>query len=268
MKFSKLAFSATLCLCTGIASAFSTIGTKWAPTGPNSATLLAGHEGTPGVVSWSIMGVGKSSVVASDSHEMGLSTPFSALLGDPMSMVEEKAAIMAALGTWSAVTNLTFIEMVDGGGPAGGLETTMAHKGDIRFGAWMEFPSTVLGHAFGPGTEAMFGPGGTIRGDVHMNASKAWVSDPHDPDDGGPYDLQTVLTHEIGHALGLGHSTVTGALMDEEYVGGHRFLAEDDILGIQHIYGMPVPEPASFAVFGLGLAAIARRRRSKRILVS
>ncbi len=54
---------------------------------------------------------------------------------------------------------------------------------------------------------------------------------------GQPIDLVTVAAHEIGHSLGLGHSNVACALMNAFYTGSHRYLAQDDIDGIQSIYG-------------------------------
>ncbi len=54
---------------------------------------------------------------------------------------------------------------------------------------------------------------------------------------GQPIDLVTVAAHEIGHALGLGHSNVTCALMNPFYTGSHRYLSQDDVDGVQSIYG-------------------------------
>jgi hypothetical protein len=49
-------------------------------------------------------------------------------------------------------------------------------------------------------------------------------------------DLQTVWSHELGHALGLGHSDVEGSVMEPYYAGPRRDLDEDDIDGITSLY--------------------------------
>ncbi len=57
---------------------------------------------------------------------------------------------------------------------------------------------------------------------------------------GGQFDIQGVMAHEYGHALGLGHSTVGSASMFPSVSSGStaiRSIAADDIAGLQCIYG-------------------------------
>ncbi len=64
-----------------------------------------------------------------------------------------------------------------------------------------------------------------------------------------PGKMPVVLAHEIGHALGLGHSADTGALMYYDLTDRKKItLTEDDADGITYLY--PRQEPSGGKSFG------------------
>jgi hypothetical protein len=67
--------------------------------------------------------------------------------------------------------------------------------------------------------------------------SVTWSSNPAGPS-GGRYDVQAVALHELGHCLGLGHSTRSDAVMNA-YYAGLRSLSSDEVDAIAALYGAP-----------------------------
>lgn len=73
--------------------------------------------------------------------------------------------------------------------------------------------------------------------DIELNA--AWHRYSVGESDPEAVDLQNTLTHEIGHFLGLDHSPVPGACMEEHASKGEiskRALSEDDVSGYCYLY--------------------------------
>jgi hypothetical protein len=67
--------------------------------------------------------------------------------------------------------------------------------------------------------------------DMALNLQFPWTT-------GGSsgYDVQTVMTHENGHVLGLGHSSAAGAIMQATYAGVQHTLSPDDVRGVTYLY--------------------------------
>jgi hypothetical protein len=135
--------------------------------------------------------------------------------------------IEQAASLWENVTNVNLALVSDGGEPVGtnGDQQDDPRFGDIRIGA-VPLPSGVLAETFLPPPAN----GGTDAGDILFNSNISWQI-------GSSYDLMTVAAHEFGHALGLGESSVSTAVMYGTYNGIKESLTSDDIAGIQSIYG-------------------------------
>jgi peptidoglycan hydrolase-like protein with peptidoglycan-binding domain len=131
-----------------------------------------------------------------------------------------QAAIDGAFARWAAAAPLTFMRLSGGGDIAIGF-----YHGDHGDGYPFDGANGVLAHAYYP----------TV-GDVHFDEAETWSTT------GTGFDLATVAVHELGHSLGLAHSSVSNAVMYPYYGGVRRELSSDDIQGIQAIY-LSAPNP-------------------------
>lgn len=244
-------------------------GRAWNP-GPNSARV--GGNPAPGGATFSIMGANFEDVSGFDpTHQNAFfdykSQSITSLNVAGFAFIDYVNMFDAALDVWDAASGFTNLGFVaDGNVDAGALQANGGHLGDIRIAAWNITGLTVLAHAFAPATEANIGPGGTIGGDVHIDTENTWLDNPNAT--GSQLDLFTVVLHELGHSLGLGHSADTTSVMFATYQGGRRNLSADDIAGIRAIYGPPevVPEPGTFVLmFSAGgiISVWGLRRRSR-----
>lgn len=103
----------------------------------------------------------------------------------------------------------------------------------LDFSLPFDGPGATLAHAFFPNE------GSSLGGDVHFDNDENWTSRrAGDGDDG--IDFFSVAVHELGHSLGLSHSSVRSSVMFPYYKGyeeGVQFsLDYDDILGVYEMY--------------------------------
>jgi len=207
------------------------------------------------------------------------------------------AAISAAQAIWSAVVDVSWNRTGDAinnpGADIFGVQQSVVYAapGDHGDGAANAFdgawnPNTgagnVLAHAFGPYDISV--------GNLHLDNAELWVTSGADNPPGGTsatIDLLSILVHEFGHVLGLGHpSGNAGDVMQPLYFGPLTTLSADDILAVRSLYACAgddcqvctgpdcpcegpdcpngtVPEPGTLFLFGIGLLGLVMNRRRR-----
>lgn len=184
---------------------------------------------------------------ANPIYNSNASTSFSASISG-----QYQDAILGALQQWSSVSGLTFTRVED--------SPNAGSVADIRigFGALNTSSTGTIGDAhfswFSGGTLL---PGAIVR--LEDPSQLALV-----PGDGGAYTyagtqttLQQVALHEIGHALGLDHSSEPSSAMYASSGPANRAPNGSDIAGIQSLYGAPGAKAAPVPVAAASPASAA-----------
>ena len=169
---------------------------------------------------------------------------FSTSLNSPPPNIKSGSDVIGAarraLDRWASVANIQFFET-----RSSAQAISPANAGD---GVNLITVSTENAAAFGdsdsPGrTRVFYDSGGAIvEADIALNPAQTFSTD----GTFGTYDLESTLTHEVGHLLGLEHSAIIGATMQPRQAKNgvyglpaltERTLSADDVAGARVLYG-------------------------------
>ena len=147
-----------------------------------------------------------------------------------------RAEFERAMAQWSATVRVDFQRTTTSG---------LARSIDIFFAARnhgdgypFDGPGRTLAHTFYPPPNSE-----PLAGDLHLDLDESWRI-------GADYDLFSVVLHELGHALGLGHNDDPTAVM-YAYYRRYAALGQPDIAAIRRLYASrdaatpPVTPPAN-----------------------
>ncbi len=198
--------------------------------GPLASGLPFGNKwgepvlGAPGgVLTWSIAEPGSSTSIFP-----GGGSSIDPVLRNLSTFDEVSAVLAGVFAEWSAVADIEFIQVPDGGGAAG-----MGTEGDIR-AFFTNLSGPFIGFAQRPGDW----PG---AGDFVVQSSLPIF----DETTGEPDPIfQAIAKHEIGHSIGLSHLRDEAVMNAQPSTGPLR---APDIERVQEIYG-PQDGTAAYAL--------------------
>jgi hypothetical protein len=139
--------------------------------------------------------------------------------------------VRSAFRTWAATGHFTFREVETDESPD--FHMSWISPGDPDF----DLEPSNLAHANYPSAP---------RQHMHFNDSWNWNTQGYQS---FSIDIESVALHEIGHLVGLNHSSVVGSVMQPEYDEYHerRALRPDDLAALDELYGTS-PSPLATTV--------------------
>lgn len=148
---------------------------------------------------------------------------------------DEYPQVQRALAEWARYADLTWSQ-TSWAGQTRSVDIRWA-TGDHGCGTPFDGLAGILAHAFYPAGAGVE----TLAGDLHFDDAEAWGIAPS-----SGLDVFTIALHELGHSLGLNHSTDQTAVMYGMIYPStvHSGLKPDDIAGIQQLYAAAAPEDA------------------------
>ena len=166
--------------------------------------------------------------------------------GKPASLASERDAIAAAASSWNAAGAFVF---ADAGATSAGTGGCHGATDGVNTLGWANQDGSVLAITCG-----WYSGNRSTEFDMEIDPDWDWTTG------SGRIgvDVQSVILHEFGHALGLAHSDDPNAVMYSTYLMGtlRRELASDDVAAITAMYGAaPTAAAAAPSAFALQAGA-------------
>src|SRR5436189_1322507 len=139
-------------------------------------------------------------------------------------------AVVGAIKAWGIISSSTTSSpAVRGTAPA---TITLNNNGHICTGSCLAATLTGYYHTEGSATYI-------DDADIYTNTRYDYTSSRESDGCSGEYDIDGIMTHEVGHVIGLGHTTVVGATMYPSVSAcnfNNRTLEADDLAGKNDLY--------------------------------